>query len=61
MAWYIVTTKAHETYNKTEVRITPQDCRLYFGFIVNHLKTKGKLFYLKTQFAPRSKLFSSRL
>jgi hypothetical protein len=30
---------------------------LYF----NSLKTKGKIFYLKTQFVPRSKHFSSRL
>jgi len=28
---------------------------------INHLKTKCGLFYLKTQFVPRSKHFSSRL
>jgi hypothetical protein len=28
---------------------------------INHLKTKHKLFHLKTQFVPRSKHFSSRL
>jgi len=30
-------------------------------FIFNHLKTKRILLYLKTQFVPRSKHFSSRL
>jgi hypothetical protein len=29
-------------------------------FLVNPLKTKRKLFHLKTQFVPRSKHFSSR-
>ena len=28
---------------------------------LNHLNTKGRLLYLKTQFVPRSKHFSSRL
>ena len=28
---------------------------------INHLKTKRRLLYLKTQFVPRSKHFSSRL
>ena len=28
---------------------------------INHLKTKCRLFYLKIQFVPRSKYFSSRL
>jgi hypothetical protein len=34
MAWYLLKTTALETYNKIEVRIMRQDCRLYFGFIV---------------------------
>ena len=35
-------------------------CREILSFI-NRLKTKRRLFYLKTQFLPRSKHFSSRL
>ena len=30
-------------------------------FIINPLKTKRRLLYLKTQFVPRTKHFSSRL
>ena len=30
-------------------------------FLINPLKTKRRLLYLKTQFVPRSKRFSSRL
>jgi len=29
--------------------------------LINHLKTKHRLLYLKTQFVPHSKHFSSRL
>ena len=31
------------------------------GFVINLLKTKRRLLYVKTQFVPRSKHFSSRL
>ena len=34
---------------------------IYGEFQINPLKTKRRLLYLKTQFVPRSKHFSSRL
>ena len=34
---------------------------LPYGININPLNTKGRLLYLKTQFVPRSKHFSSRL
>ena len=48
-------------YLYTEASI--KDCVLLaiWKLMFNRLKTNGRLFYLKTQFVPRSKHFSSRL
>ena len=38
-----------------------QVLRKYWSYCINPLNTKRRLLYLKTQFVPRSKHFSSRL
>jgi len=45
-----------ESYLKSHTRQL-----IYCACIFNHLNTKGRLLYLKTQSVPRCKHFSSRL